>query len=185
MLRIRHPRPPCQSTDRHRQLAADPNSDNGPTVGDGITSGTYWTSWQFNPLGQRTRQTQHGLSGAADTVTTYTAYGFEIGDQQDTAIIAIDNTFTTPTWRQETPYGAPRGMTPATWPDNHGFLNKPVDTATGLTDVGGRWYDPDTGTFASLDPLFEATDSQQQNGYTYASANPITNSDPPQRLHNF
>jgi hypothetical protein len=37
---------------------------------------------------------------------------------------------------------------------------------------------PNTGTFASLDPLFEATDSQQQSGYNYAGSNPITSSDP-------
>ncbi|MCO5974830.1 RHS repeat domain-containing protein [Actinoallomurus soli] len=282
--------------------ATDPTT-NGTTVGDGITGAAYWTSWTFNPLGQRTKQTDHGLSGASDTVTTYTYdgnsagqphtltkttttgpagtststmsydkagdtttrstpgqgqqtftwddagdltavtgssggssyiydadgslllqkdpgtttlylpgeqlalntstgaitgtrfyalpgggeavrtgsgsnYTFETGDQHGTATLTLDPAFTTPTWRQQTPYGAPRGTTPATWPDNHGFLNKPQDTVTGLTDVGARWYDPTTGTFASLDPVFEATDTQQQAGYNYAASNPITNSDP-------
>ncbi|GAA4617171.1 RHS repeat-associated core domain-containing protein [Actinoallomurus liliacearum] len=284
--------------------ATDPSSNNGSTVGSGITKGAYWTSWTFNPLGQRTNQTEHGFAGIGDTVTTYkydgndadqphtltktttvgptgstatstmsydksgdtatrttpdqgqqtltwddegklttvtgssggssyiydadgnlllqkdpgtttlylpgeqlalntstgaitgtrfyalpgggeairtgsgTNYTFATGDQHGTATLTIDPAFTVPTWRQQTPYGAPRGTAPAFWPDNHGFLNKPQDTATGLTDVGARWYDPITGTFASLDPIFEATDSQQQGGYNYAASNPITSSDP-------
>ncbi|GLY86076.1 RHS repeat-associated core domain-containing protein [Actinoallomurus iriomotensis] len=283
--------------------AADPTSNNGATVGSGITNGAYWTNWTFDPLGERKTQTEHNLTGPGDAVTTYTydgnganqphtltkasttnpsgtststfsydkngntlqrttpgqgqqslswddsgqliavtgssngssyiydadgtlllqkdpgtttlylpgeqlaldttsgqitgtrfyslpgggeairtgsgtAYSFEIGDQHGTGTLALNSTLTTPTWRQQTPYGAPRGTTTTSWPDNHGFLNKVQDTTTGLTDVGARWYDPDTGTFASLDPLFEATDSQQQAGYNYAGSNPITSSDP-------
>lgn len=56
-----------------------------------------------------------------------------------------------PTWRQFTPFGAPRG-TPVTWIDPHGFLNKPADPATGLTDLSAREYDPVTGQFISPDP---------------------------------
>ncbi|NUP43860.1 MAG: RHS repeat-associated core domain-containing protein, partial [Streptomyces sp.] len=281
----------------------DPAGGSGSTVGSGIPGAAYWTSWAFTPLGQRTRQTDHGLSGAADTVTTYTydgngagqphtltgtsttgpsgtttasfaydkngdttsrtagqgpqtltwddlgrltavtgspggdsayvydadgdlllqkdpgtttlylpgeqlalntatsqttgtrfydlpgggeavrtgsgtAYAFETADQHGTATLTLTPDLTTPTWRQQTPYGAPRGTAPSAWPDNRGFLNKPADTATGLTSVGARWYDPATGTFASLDPLFEETDSQQQAGYAYAGSNPVTGSDP-------
>jgi RHS repeat-associated protein len=53
-----------------------------------------------------------------------------------------------------------------------------VESGTGLTDVGARWYDPSTGTFASLDPLLETASLGQLNGYTYASANPVDGSDP-------
>ncbi|WP_263984054.1 RHS repeat-associated core domain-containing protein [Streptomyces sp. HPF1205] len=287
---------------------ADPAGNNGSTVGSGITGAAYWTNWAFNPLGQRTRQTDHGLSGTADTVTTYTydgngagqphtltgtsttgpsgtatasygydkngettsrsagqgaqtltwddlgrltavtgstggdsayvygadgglllqkdpgtttlylpgeqialdtgtsaitgtrfydlpgggeavrtgggtAYAFEVGDQQGTATLTLTADLATPTWRQQTPYGAPRGTAPAGWPDNHAFLGKPADTATGLTAVGARWYDPATGTFASLDPLFEETDAQQQAGYNYAGSNPVTHSDPSGLTH--
>jgi RHS repeat-associated protein len=282
---------------------ADPADDGGATVGSGIAGAAYWTGWSFNPLGQRTRQTDHGLSGAGDTVTTYaydgngagqphtltrasttgpagaataafgydangdttarsagqgaqtltwddlgrltavtgsssgdssyvydadgnlllqkdpgtttlylpgeqlaldtatsrttgtrfydlpgggeavrtgagTAYGFETADQHGTATLSLDADLTAPVWREQTPYGAPRGTPPASWPDNRGFLDKPADTATGLTDVGARWYDPALGAFASLDPLFEETDSQQQAGYDYAGSNPVTSSDP-------
>ncbi|HEU5474693.1 MAG TPA: RHS repeat-associated core domain-containing protein [Actinophytocola sp.] len=52
---------------------ADPATNNGATVGTGLgASSAYWTSWTFDQLGQRTNQTQHGLGGTADTVSTYT-----------------------------------------------------------------------------------------------------------------
>ena len=278
----------------------DPADNNGATVGSGIAGGAYWTTWTLDPLGQRTKQTQHGLAGTADTVTTYTyntsqpntlaststtgpngaavtsygydptgntttrttpdqgqqtltwsdtgqltavtsdssnsnyiydadgnlllqkdpgtttlylpneqialdtttgtitgtrfydlpgggeavrtgsgtAYSYELTDRHNTGNLALDATLTTPTWRQQDPYGNPRGTQPTNWPDNHGFLNKPQDTNTDLTDIGARWYDPSTARFTSTDPVFDPTSPQEQNGYTYAAANPITNSDP-------
>jgi RHS repeat-associated protein len=54
--------------------AADPSGNGGSTVGDGITGGAYWTSWAFNPLGDRATQTQHSTTGGTSTVTSYT-YG--------------------------------------------------------------------------------------------------------------
>ena len=32
----------------------------------------YWTSYTYDPIGNRTSQTRHGLAGAGDTTTTYT-----------------------------------------------------------------------------------------------------------------
>ncbi|MFE4516270.1 RHS repeat-associated core domain-containing protein [Kitasatospora sp. NPDC056783] len=104
-------------------------------------------------------------------------YQFEIADPHGTAGLVLDRTCQTPTWRQFTPYGAPRGAA-ATWPDNRGFLNAPNSSATGLTILGARQYDPVTGRFTSLDPVFEPTDAQQLGGYNYAGSNPITKSDP-------
>ena len=106
-----------------------------------------------------------------------TAYGFEITDQHGTAVLTLDNTAQIPTWRQLTPYGETRG-TAVTWIDNRGFLNKPTDANTGLTIIGARQYDPGVGRFVSLDPILEATSSQELGGYTYAADNPVTNSDP-------
>ncbi|QMU70028.1 polymorphic toxin-type HINT domain-containing protein [Streptacidiphilus sp. P02-A3a] len=106
-----------------------------------------------------------------------TNYDFELANQQGTGELYLDSTGQTPTWRQFTPYGAPRGTT-TTWVDNRGFLNSPTDATTGLTLDGARQYDPTTGTFISLDPLFEATDTQELNGYSYAANNPVDGSDP-------
>jgi hypothetical protein len=36
-----------------------------------------------------------------------TAYGFEVTDQHGTSELRLDYTAQVPTWRQETPYGAP------------------------------------------------------------------------------
>ncbi|WP_344623916.1 RHS repeat-associated core domain-containing protein [Kitasatospora arboriphila] len=119
------------------------------------------------------------LPGGGTAVRTggSTNYKFEIADPHGTVGLLLDNTAQTPTWRQSTPYGAPRG-TPAAWPDNRAFLNAPASTATGLTILGARQYDPVTGRFVSLDPLFETADAQQMGGYNYAGSNPVGKSDP-------
>ncbi|GAA1932908.1 polymorphic toxin-type HINT domain-containing protein [Kitasatospora viridis] len=119
------------------------------------------------------------LPGGGTMVRTGTGtnYNFEIPDPHGTASLTLDNTAQTPTWRQFTPYGAPRGTT-GTWIDDRGFLNAPTDKTAGLTTLGARDYDPNTGAFISLDPLFEATSTQELNGYTYAANNPIGGSDP-------
>ncbi|MEW2300872.1 polymorphic toxin-type HINT domain-containing protein [Streptomyces sp. NPDC006655] len=48
-----------------------PTSSDHSTVGDGITGGTYWTSWSYDEIGNRLTQTQHTVSGTgSDTLTT-------------------------------------------------------------------------------------------------------------------
>jgi RHS repeat-associated protein len=286
------------------ECAANPSGNGGATVGDGISGSAYWTSWDFDSLGDWTSQTQHSLSGGQDTVTSYsysgngasqpntltatsttgpsgtstasytydadgntltrglpsgkqtltwtddgklatdatgsgttsyvydadgnlllqkdpglttlylfggaeqlylststgavtgnrflalpdgetvvrsgagTAYSFEITDQQGTSLLTLDDNAANPVWRQFTPYGAPRGKAPASWPDTNGFLGKPTDANTGLTIVGARQYDPTTGRFLSVDPVQETNSPQQLDGFTYAEDNPVTNSDP-------
>ncbi|HEX3957335.1 MAG TPA: RHS repeat-associated core domain-containing protein [Trebonia sp.] len=105
------------------------------------------------------------------------SYGYEIADQQGTSLLTLDYTAQVPAWRQQAPYGAPRGTT-ASWVDNRAFLDKPADPATGLDIVGAREYDPVTGRFTSLDPVLEKTSPQQLNGYSYAAGNPVSTSDP-------
>ncbi|MFI9787887.1 RHS repeat-associated core domain-containing protein [Kitasatospora sp. NPDC051984] len=119
------------------------------------------------------------LPGGGNLVRTgsLTNYRFEIADPHGTAGLILDRTCQTPTWRQFTPYGAPRG-TASSWPDNRGFLNAPDSQDTGLTSLGARQYDPTTGRFISIDPLFTPTDAQQLSGYNYAESNPVTFSDP-------
>jgi RHS repeat-associated protein len=89
----------------------------------------------------------------------------------------------TTTRRVFDPYGNQVGQTtagsaPGTWPDQHGFLNDPVDTSTSLTHIGARQYDSATGRFISVDPQLNPADPQSMTGYTYADNNPITNTDP-------
>ncbi|WP_405587877.1 polymorphic toxin-type HINT domain-containing protein [Streptomyces sp. NBC_01190] len=119
------------------------------------------------------------LPGGGTVVRTGTGtnYSFEITDPHGTSDLYLDSTAQTPTWRQFTPYGASRGTT-TQWLDDRGFLNQPSDTTTGLTTLGAREYDANTGAFISLDPEFEAGDPEQLNGYDYAGDNPVSHSDP-------
>ncbi|WP_372516091.1 RHS repeat-associated core domain-containing protein, partial [Streptantibioticus ferralitis] len=115
--------------------------------------------------------------GGTAVRTGSSTFQFEVTDPHGSSGLFLDSTAQTPTWRQFTPYGAPRG-TATTWIDNRGFLNAPNDSSTKLTIIGARQYDPTTGRFISLDPLLEATSPQELNGYTYAANNPVTLSDP-------
>ncbi|MFJ4691733.1 RHS repeat-associated core domain-containing protein [Streptomyces sp. NPDC088766] len=150
-------------------LQTDPTSTTLYLPGEQLTlTGTTTTGVRYLPL-----------PGGGTAVRTGTAanYKFSISDPHGTSNLYLDSTAQTPTWRQFTPYGGPRGAT-ASWIDNRGFLNAPDNANTGLTQLGARQYDPTLGRFVSLDPLFEATDDQQLAGYTYAAGNPITKSDP-------
>ncbi|WP_412543080.1 polymorphic toxin type 27 domain-containing protein [Longispora sp. K20-0274] len=76
------------------------------------------------------------------------------------------------------PYGDPRGPAPASWLDDHTFLDKSTDAATGLTTVGARTYDAGTGRFLSADPVFQPENPQALGGYAYAGNDPASASDP-------
>lgn len=80
--------------------------------------------------------------------------------------------------RYTKPFGDTRGAPASTWPDDHTFLNKSTDASTGLVDVGARKYDPATGRFISIDPVFEPSDPQSVGGYAYAGNDPVSHSDP-------
>jgi len=119
------------------------------------------------------------LPSGGDVVRTgtTTSYYFEIPDQQGTNTLYLDDTAQVPTWRQFTPYGASRGAT-VTWVDDRGFLDEPQDKATGLTDLGARWYDPSTGEFTSPDPLLSTSDPQDLDAYAYVEDDPVNAADP-------
>ncbi|MFI1386428.1 DddA-like double-stranded DNA deaminase toxin [Embleya sp. NPDC020886] len=109
------------------------------------------------------------------------AVAYMAADHHGTPVSTLDAATLTATRRQSKPFGEPRGAQPTQangqWPDDKGFLAKPMD-ATGLTHVGAREYDPALGRFISVDPIMDLTDSQQMHGYTYAGNNPATVSDP-------
>ncbi|MFI6286665.1 polymorphic toxin-type HINT domain-containing protein [Streptomyces sp. NPDC051018] len=104
---------------------------------------------------------------------------FLAGDHHGTGSLALDGTTQAVTKRFTTPFGAPRGSAVGgAWPDDKRFLGKPVDTSTGLTQIGARQYDPEIGQFISLDPLIELDKHQTLNGYSYGAQNPVTFADP-------
>jgi RHS repeat-associated protein len=121
----------------------------------------------------------YALPGGGTAIRTGTGsnYSFALADHHGTPSLYLNATMSTPTWRQYTPFGAPRGAA-GTYPDNRGFLNKVVNATTGLIQVGARNYDPDIGRFISVDPVFDGGDRQSWNGFVYANNSPVTMSDP-------
>ncbi|WP_377273554.1 polymorphic toxin-type HINT domain-containing protein [Peterkaempfera sp. SMS 1(5)a] len=103
---------------------------------------------------------------------------FLIGDHQGTSQLAINSTDLTMQQRRTTPFGALRGSTPSSWPGDKGFVGGTSDPSTGLTHLGARDYDPDTGRFLSVDPVLDPTKPQLLNGYAYSNNSPVTSSDP-------
>ncbi|MFE3587457.1 polymorphic toxin-type HINT domain-containing protein [Streptomyces niveus] len=115
-------------------------------------------------------------TGTAGVTTT--KLSFLAADHHGTSSLVLEAGTYAITKRHTTPFGAPRGTTPTTWPDDKGFLGKPADTTTGLTHIGARDYDPNTGQFTSVDPILDTGQPQSLNGYAYANQNPVTHSDP-------
>ncbi|TDB89958.1 RHS repeat-associated core domain-containing protein [Actinomadura sp. 7K534] len=122
---------------------------------------------------------------AGQTVAMRTSDGtvtYLTSDHQGTAQVAINANTQQTTIRRFDPFGAIRALDEdATWPSDKGFVGGTQDP-TGLTHLGAREYDPQTGRFISIDPLMDQADPQQMNGYTYANNNPITNADPDGRM---
>ncbi|WP_372487784.1 RHS repeat domain-containing protein [Streptomyces guryensis] len=125
--------------------------------------------------------TANGQTIAVRTATSGvsgTKLSFLAADQHGTSSNALDASTYAVTKRYSTPFGAPRGTKPTSWPDDKAFLGKPADGATGLTHVGAREYDPTIGQFISVDPLLTLDQHQSLNGYSYANNTPVTSADP-------
>ncbi|WP_371577488.1 polymorphic toxin-type HINT domain-containing protein [Streptomyces sp. NBC_01314] len=83
------------------------------------------------------------------------------------------------TRRAAKPYGELRGPKPASWPNKRGYIGVGIDdTTTGLTHIGAREYDQNSGRFISADPIIDIADPLQMNGYAYSNNSPVSNSDP-------
>jgi RHS repeat-associated protein len=122
--------------------------------------------------------TRYYKMGSVTAVRT-TAGGltFEAADRLGTSQLSINATDLTVTQRRYLPFGELRGTVP-TWPTGKGYVGGTVDSSTGLTQLGARDYDPDTGRFMSVDPIIDTGDPQQMNAYAYANNTPVTMSDP-------
>jgi RHS repeat-associated protein len=55
-----------------------------------------------------------------------------------------------------------------------GYAGEWKDPETGLYNLRARWYEPKTGTFLTRDPM----EQQTHEAYSYASGNPLLNTDP-------
>ncbi|WP_406116095.1 RHS repeat-associated core domain-containing protein [Streptomyces sp. NBC_01014] len=110
--------------------------------------------------------------------TTGTTLNYLAADPHGTASLVLTPATWAYTKRYTTPFGETRGTKATNWPDDKAFLGKPTDTATGLTHIGAREYDPSIGQFLSVDPVLSLDQNQSLNGYSYANNTPVTSSDP-------
>ncbi|MHC3473740.1 RHS repeat-associated core domain-containing protein [Streptomyces sp. 7R007] len=123
---------------------------------------------------------------AGTTVAMREADGvhFLASDAQGTAQLAVDAKTGSTTRRRMDAFGNERDSSTSSstsssgWVNDKGFVGGTVQKSTGLTTLGAREYDADTGRFISADPVVDYTDPQQINGYAYANNNPVTLSDP-------
>lgn len=99
-----------------------------------------------------------------------------VADHHGTGSLSVDAETLEPTHRRTNPYGEARSSTPVEWPDSKGFLGGEEDPS-GLTHIGAREYDPNLGSFVSVDPIVDVKDPQQLHGYAYANNTPVTASD--------
>ncbi|WP_052433018.1 polymorphic toxin-type HINT domain-containing protein [Streptacidiphilus carbonis] len=126
----------------------------------------------------RTYTTPNGIS----IIKHGTSENFEISDAHGTAALDINATTLAETRRYLDPFGNARGTTPAAWTlangyGDKGFVGGTQDPTTGLTNLGAREYQPATGRFLNVDPLFNSADPQSWNGYAYSNNAPTNGSD--------
>lgn len=127
--------------------------------------------------GTRYYKQNNAVVAALDSTTGHVTY--QMPDRQGTADVSLDSTTGVSTFRNYTPYGDVRGAAPTSWPGQKGYLGVGTsDSATGLTNIGAREYDPTTGRFISVDPEFESGSAAQMGGYAYSGNDPISSSDP-------
>ncbi|MFI0999795.1 RHS repeat domain-containing protein [Streptomyces galbus] len=129
--------------------------------------------------GKVTARRYYDLGGASAVRQDDGTLSFVIGDHHNTGELAVDAATQTMVQRRNLPFGGARGSTPpaGSWPGTKGFVGGTQDP-TGLTHLGAREYDPDTGRFLSADAAVDPSDPQQLNGYAYGHNNPLRRSDP-------
>ncbi|WP_187271814.1 RHS repeat domain-containing protein [Aeromicrobium terrae] len=128
--------------------------------------------------------------GVRSTVRTYTLNGEPIAtrdasglhvteaDHHGTPLVSVNSTTQAFIKRRYTPFGEQIQAPASAWPSDKGYLNKTSDASAGTTHLDAREFDSAAGRFISVDPILDAMDPQQMNGYAYANNSPVTASDP-------
>jgi RHS repeat-associated protein len=131
------------------------------------------------------------VNGAAATVTKYYSLGaqrvairkgstlyYELADHLGSASVTTDSSGNNMTRQNYYPFGALRPGPGNNLPVDETYLGKTLDAATGLVQMGARYYDPAIGRFTAPDPIAHPDEPQSLNPYAYAHNNPLTLSDP-------
>ena len=148
-------------------------------VQDGATSTLYLPDEELTATGSTLTATRYyTLGGQPIAARTPAALTWLLDDPHGTSTAAIDTTTQNITQRYYTPFGAPIGTPPNSWPGTRGYVGGTTDTTTSLTNLGARQYNPATPAFISPDPLLDPYTPAALDPYDYATNNPETNSDP-------
>lgn len=134
-----------------------------------MTSGTRYYTAAGKTIALRTATA--GVTGSK--------LSFLAGDHHGTSSLVLDPTTMAVTKRYTTPFGAPRGSAPTSWPDDKAFLGKPADNTTGLTHIGAREYDPTIGQFINVDPCWNSTSTKRSVATPTAPRTPPRSPTPP------
>ncbi|GHJ43051.1 type IV secretion protein Rhs [Catellatospora sp. TT07R-123] len=118
----------------------------------------------------------HAGVAVRTAVTGGTALTWVVADHHGTGTAVIDAVTMQTAHRRSLPYGGARGTQPGGF-GTQGFVGGTNDP-NGLVHLGVREYDPETGRFISVDPVFDITDPQSWNGFAYANNAPTSSSDP-------
>ncbi|HKD96519.1 MAG TPA: RHS repeat-associated core domain-containing protein, partial [Micromonosporaceae bacterium] len=146
---------------------------------DGSTTTLYLPGEELDATGGTVTATRYYSHGDQE-IAARTPGGLTwlVPDPQGTDNAEIDTSNQAVTQRRDLPFGAPRGAAPPSWPGDRGFVGGTTDTATGLTNLGAREYNPAGGTFISPDTLIAPYVPQDLDPYAYGADNPTTNTDP-------
>ncbi|HEY3684800.1 MAG TPA: LamG-like jellyroll fold domain-containing protein [Streptosporangiaceae bacterium] len=147
------------------QRFAYSTDDNDPAA---ITddAGTVQSAYARDPAGNLIALSEGGWSMWAIT-----------NNHDDDSTVAWTNGTTLLGSTDYSPFGVPDARSGAQ--PTIGYQGEYTDPDTGRVDMHARWYTPGTATFTSRDTTTVDPDpSIQANRYTYANANPLTNTDP-------
>lgn len=117
----------------------------------------------------------NGVGGLDATVSDLMVFSPTISDARGNILGAVDNGSVT--WNSSRPagYGSPPGYRPLPMAHGgsvaaaHAWRGRAVDV-TGLVWLGARYYDPETGSFLSSDPVWNGRDP---NYYSFCGGDPI------------
>ncbi|WP_329109367.1 polymorphic toxin-type HINT domain-containing protein [Micromonospora sp. NBC_01699] len=147
---------------------------------DGNTTTIYLPGMELTSVGGVTETAVRYYTHAGQPVAVRTddnKLTWLLADHHGTNSMTVDETTQAIQRRYSTPFGGARGTQPTAWPDDKGFVGGSKDNS-GLTHLGAREYDPQTGRFISVDPIIDPRDPQQMHGYAYANNAPTTLTDP-------
>ncbi len=150
---------------------------------DGSTSRLYLPGEELSASGSTISATRYySLGGKVIAARTgSTAVTWLFSDPHGTATVEVNPAAAVSSqlsWRWYTPFGQFRPPIQGTWPGTRRFADGTYDSATGLTNLGAREYNPATPAFISPDPILNLGNPADLNPYDYAANNPATNSDP-------